>query len=100
MPIRKLVELKICASSRVRPKLAELNGEVVSAGGGVPWASPNAHIPMTGAALLSLAVPLASNAITATPPPRSPPPARPPQPPPPPPPTDPHQSPPPPTAPH
>ena len=65
MPIRKFVDVAICAFSRVWPREGELKGDVVRAGGGVPSGSLAAHIPTTGCALLSLATPASSSAVTA-----------------------------------
>src|SRR5258708_24386713 len=66
MPMMKLFELKSWASSRLIPNVAELNGAVVKAGGGVPGGSPWVQMPTTGSAFDSLGALLSSNAVTAT----------------------------------
>ncbi len=48
------------------PKVSELNGAVVNAGGAVPCGSPRVHIPTTGSAFDSLGALASSSAVTAT----------------------------------
>lgn len=53
-------------SIRVRANGTALNGEGVNTGGAVPGGSSADHIPITGCALLSLALLDSSSAVTPT----------------------------------
>src|SRR5271170_6400081 len=65
MPIRKAPGTRLCASSRVRPKIPVLNDDGVNAPGGDVCGAETGHMPSTGCTLLSLGLPLSSSEVMA-----------------------------------
>src|ERR1700678_4510244 len=65
MPIRNEPGMRICASSRVRPKIPVLNDDGVEGAGADVCGAETGHMPSTGCTLLSVGLPFSSSEVMA-----------------------------------